>query len=525
MLHPTTAAPTTASPTQTLPLAPAASPLAALARLGHWVGQLPHRRTITVSVEDGLARIVVLRRRQVLAWWTTDLGGASSEGEQRLNAVGPPPWGLQLPAGRVVTDLPLTMPMLRPLRLTKVGRRYLEQVVLSEVTESVPFPVEEVDVGWRAHTSGKDRDVFAVALPKQALASHVQLLRQAGLRPVAAYAKAAALCLAAGVPDAVLVHLGKSQAAIALVRGQAPQAVHQVELPGEVSDPQDLADLVAREVELVAAYHRPVDPAEGAPIPVVLTGQVKEHANLVEALPPVLERPVLPFAPPCAHPDGFDPEAYAINLGLALADSARGSRDTRASRTAVAALNLLPERYLPRPLPVRPIAVFAALALFSAAALNIQGWVDRVATRAAAAAAQLTALQGRERQQRLVSIRITGLDKQAKAGAHTASALELRLAQFGEETLALQERMQTLATRAPGPGLQLSTLSMQGDSFVLTGAAAGYDDVLRYAKELRASGLFSEVKIGRMERPNSQAIEPGQVAGRLPVDFQMKAQR
>ncbi len=53
-------------------------------------------------------------------------------------------------------------------------------------------------------------------------------MKDAGVEPAATYSQAAALALAGGTPDAMVVHIGTDQAAVVLVGDWVPHLVHQV---------------------------------------------------------------------------------------------------------------------------------------------------------------------------------------------------------------------------------------------------------------------------------------------------------
>ncbi len=467
---------------------------------------LSRRRLVTVSIEDGSARIVVLKGKQVLTWWTADLAAAPRPPEESGNGHGPmqpsrpPLTAYAAPTGRIVADLPLKIPLIRHFTLTKVGKHYLEQVVLSEILDSIPFPREDVDIFWQAKRVGDEREVFAVAVAKQAMDSHVQQLRAAGLRPRAAYAKAVALASVAGVPDAVVVSLGLAQASIVLVRNSVPLAIHQMELREQEADQAALAAALAQDIELVASYNQPLEPQEGdAQVPVVLTGLLASRAPLVAALPAALDREMLPLATPFLIPQGFDPNEYAINLGLALADSARAGGQGKATRSGVPSLNLLPPRYLPKPLPTRQIAVFLTLALFAAATLGLRAQVSHMSSEAAALAGRLDSMERGDREQRISLLRASSLEAKAKTAANTISTLTAHLEGARNGTESTMDRLDTLVSQAALPRVQLSAIGLQGNNFALSGSAATYEDVLRYADDLRSSGAFVEVRTTRMD--------------------------
>ena len=343
------------------------------------ISQIFSRRNVTLTLKDGVIRAVVFKGRKVVTWGTASLADkplaeaddpdAQEKGQNDHVRVFLRELGVG--HGRVVTDLPLHTALTRHLPLPKIGRRYLEQVILSEVSETIPFSVEEMDLAWHVRSNDTGQEALTVAVSKEAIDDHVRLMKESGIRIKAIYSKAAALAHACALSDGIVAHLEPSRGEFVLVRQWVPRAVYQMKLPESDTSPQQFAEEVSRAVEHVAGYHQHVGPGDGSrPLPVVLTGQLSSKSSLVEALQQALQRDVLPFEPPMEYPDHFHPSEYAANLGLALADQSRTKPRSSTSSHGVPSVNLLPERHLPRSLPVRPTAIFVALLLFGVVALT-----------------------------------------------------------------------------------------------------------------------------------------------------------
>lgn len=472
--------------------------------LAYQIRQIFRRRKVTLSLENDVIRVVVVEGREVVAWGTAtqaeepvaENGDADLEGEGQADRLRTLLKQLGISRGRVVTDLPLHAPLMRHLQLPKMRQRYLEQVVAAEVLETIPFSAEEVDLAWQVRSNGTGQELLAVAVQKEVMDDHVRLLKEVGLRPLAAYSKAVALAHAAGVTDGIVAHLESSQVALVLVRKEVPQVAYQVEFAEHDTSPQEQAETVSRAVEVVAGYYQTVDSGDASQkLPVVLTGQLSGEGPLAQALEQALHREVLPFAPPMVYPEHFPPREYAINLGLALADQARTKARGKVSVHGVPSVNLLPERYLPRSLPIKPIAVFVALFLLGTVAFNVAPQVDSVSNEVAALSASLTEVQLQQRQQRLVlgSTRVIEVDTQA--AQHLSQGLESNLAGLEGDLEVLLEQLETLTSTALPPNVVLSSLKQLGDGFALTGTASTYEDVLQYTANLRTSDPFGVVWI------------------------------
>ena len=179
---------------------------------------------------------------------------------------------------------------MRQLQLPKIPKRYINSVIVSEVLEIVPFSEEEIDVPWQTRKTDQGNDIYAVAVPKKAINEHVEVLKGMNIQPSAAYSRATALAFAAGVSNAVVLHISPGQIAIILIREGAAQVVHRLELPWGNSITEYQAELVMQAIDQVLTYYEPNN-AEllNLKLPVIIMGQsVGEHPlvdSIREALP------------------------------------------------------------------------------------------------------------------------------------------------------------------------------------------------------------------------------------------------
>ena len=473
-------------------------------------------RTLTLSVEDGGVRLVIFRGKQVVAWdhgrWDSPSGESESEvppmvqGAARLRDLLAE---LKIRRGRLVTDLPLYAPLVRQLQLPKVSGRYLEPMVVSEVVDEIPFAREEVDIAWRSDKHREGQNIFAVAVPREKVDSQVRFAKDAGLLPKAAYSKASALALATGLSDVILVHQEPGETGLVLVAGGSPQVVHQLDLQQIEEDPSKWADVLSTAVDQVAGYYQSLNSeADGAALPVVMTGQASRNTALTDALTRTLTRPVLPFSPDLAYPSEFPAIEYASNLGLYLADQSKGRSSRKGVTTMGPSLNLLPQRHLPQGLlPIRAFFTFVILVLLTVPIFSATGQVEAVVKEASRLEEDLA---GKEkevlRHRKAVDLdRITN-EKLEEATKQTAQ-LSLRLEQLAEEMQMTISRFETITDLAVPRDVQLGSLAPEKGGFGLDGSANSHDAILQYAANLRDSALFSNATIQQVKGSTEQSVE------------------
>ena len=497
-------------------------------------------RTFTLSVESNLTRIVVFEGREVVAWGIADPeasaqywddlpeGRDDSEEVRKRYLLDQ----LRLRHARLVTDLPLYVPLTRQLKLPEMRRRYLKSVVMSEVAESIPFAPDEVDVKWRLEGDRPDSSVYATVVQKEVIDGHVQRLTDASIRyPAATYSQAAALAEAANAPDSIVVHLGREQAAIVLIRDRNPQVVHQVLLPKADKDSQARAEALARGVQQIVGFEQSVADVEiGQLRPLVLTGEVPGDTELGEELQNILGRDVLPLSPNISYPDDFPISEYAANVGLALLDRANPRWWRALARDGQTSLNLLSERHIPRRVPATAIGVFVALTFFALSAFNFTPRVDALTAEAAEAGSEV------ERKERLQRLHSLGKASAAKVEAESLEILQATLileahrGRLIEEMATLGaffERIRTITVTSRPEDVIVSNLSPKGDEFTLTASAPTFEGAIQYAENIRLSGLFVGVSVRKVSSDVGVTvhIDTGdeRKAGDAVVDFVIQA--
>ena len=463
--------------------------------------QLFKGRRVTISLDSDATRVVVSKGREIIAWGSVQVENPAPVGDEpgekpaeRLKAL-----LADLGAGRsrVITDLPLNAALTRHMQLPKMRGRYIEQVVLSELEETTPFALDEMDLTWQARNNGTDHDILAVASSRETINNHVRAMAEAGVRARVVFSKATALAHVAGVSDAIVANIGTSKAEVVLISGWVPQAVYEERHVGDVGlTHKEKAEHIVRAIEEVASYAQGLDTTDSAhDLPVLLTGEMPDDGPLAHEIRQALHRELITMAPPLIYPEHFPPGEYAANVGLILAEEVW--RRTRGKTTAyeAPALNLLPARHLPRRLPARQAAVFAGMLLLGAVAFQVSDRVDAVSAEQATLSARLSQLQRQERSQRILAGAAQATESQIRAAAGLTGELETHLSTFNDKLETALERLDVLTRTAIPPGVSVSSFGQQGNGYGFGGSSPTVETAIQYMKNLRESGLFSEAML------------------------------
>ena len=459
------------------------------------------RRRVTISLGPDAMRVVVSKGREIIAWGSVQVETPALVGDEpgekpaeRLKALLA---DLGAGRGRVITDLPLNAALTRHMQLPKMRRRYIEQVVLSELQETTPFALDEMDLTWQARNNGTDHDILAVASSRETVDNHVRAMAEAGVRASVVFSKATAFAHAAGVSDAIVANIGASQAEIVLISGWVPQAVYEERHVGDAgATHKEKAEHIVRAVEEVASYAQGLDTTDSAhDLPVLLTGEIPDDGPLADEIRQALHREIITMAPPLVYPEHFPPGEYATNVGLILAEEVW--RRTRGKTTAyeAPALNLLPERHLSKPLPAKQAAVFIGMLLLGAVAFQVSDRVDAVSAEQATLSERLSRLKGQERSQRLLSGTAQATESQIRAAASLTENLEAHLSSFNDELDVTLERLDLLTRTAIPPGVSVASFGQDGQGYGFGGLAPTVEAAIQYMKNLRESGLFGRAML------------------------------
>ena len=284
--------------------------------------------------------------------------------------------------------------------------------------------------------------------------------------------------------------------ATVLVNESTPQVVHRQEIPWTSTNPQGQADALAAAVDQVAGYYQARGPgSERELLPVVLTGELSGGESLMPNLTQVLGRRVLPFTPTVGCPEDFPRDAVAANLGLFLADQARAKRWGDSNGAIGPALNVLPQRYRPKPLPVVPMGVFVTLFLLVGLAIVITGPVnDKVAD---SDQSSLRRDQAKIEESAELETQMARLGEQREVEEARLKALDMGSG-LDQLKLNLDSLVNGLMVITGGTSrfeVELSGVASDEGGFALAGIADSYNQVFAYTDDLRASALIEEASI------------------------------
>jgi hypothetical protein len=332
------------------------------------------------------------------------------------------------------------------------------------------------------------------------------------------YSKAAALALAAGIPNAVVAHLSHDSADLVLVRDDLAKTVHRVSIPG-VSDPEGSASVLAQAIDELTAFEVESleDTAAREVDAVVLTGAMTTQPEVANAVRSMLGKRVRSVSPRVWYPDKFPASQYAINIGLALADwNVRSSSWRRSQGSRVRPTDLLPERHRVRTVPKKVTQVAAvSTAVATIVVCTVYG-AGQARQDVAALQASVASL---ERQARIDAAQASRLNREQTQVTSILGQITAIGQMMAERQATVDEAIARLAAMTIDSEVRrvdpIDISHTQGKVSITAGATS-INQALAYADALRQSGLFTTISVKDI---SAGAGAPGQGAGPITIMY------
>ena len=194
-------------------------------------------------------------------------------------------------------------------------------------------------------------------------------------------------------------------------------------------------------------------------------------------------------------------------MGLFLADrvEARGSQEE--SARAVPALDLLPQRHRPKPLPVLQTAIFMTLALLAVHPFDFTQLVNGKQLEAQTVTRNLRDLRSQEQKHNLILAR----HQEDQTGFDDAQTQGLALSSLQED---LKQDMDTLLTMldvitddAKPDNISLTTIAPLGVNWSVRGSAPIYEEALKYAAKLKGYPVFEDARAIQVQGSEAIGVE------------------
>jgi len=445
------------------------------------------KRVTTLFIRDTSIDLLVMKGEQVDKWASSPLEpGLVSQGlivdeaqvadkvEQIFKETG-------AQKSKVITALSGHDSLYRIITLPELPDAVLPEAIRREAKRTIPTPLENVYFSYQRLPSPKGESrIFLVTFPRELVDALVRTLRQAGVKPYVMDLAPLALCRIPDEPRAIIVNARLDYLDVAVIADRLPQVIRRLSLPGETESLEERLPVIAEEFNRTVAFYNsshmetPLD----STVPVFVCGDLVEAPETWQSVVGGAGYSVAALPSPVELPEGFNPNEFMVNIGLALKEVLIEKEEANFS---LVNLNALPEVYVPPRFSIVrvliPVVTAIGIGLIIFAVILILNNRANIETlRSEVTVAESTVIQ----QQGAIAA-LNGKIGPAKA---TADELSARITTMERRRARIHEDLDQIVRLATGQ-VSLKSVNHGGSSVAVTGTASDEDDIFGYARDLR----------------------------------------
>lgn len=455
------------------------------------------KRVTTLYIGDTDINLLSMKGMQVEKWASTPLApGLVSQGLIADEAaVAEKVRDLFKEAGlslkKVITALSGHDSLYRIITLPDVPEAVLPEAVRREARRAIPTPLDEVYYSYQSIPSMPgERRVFLVTFPRNSVDALVRTLRQAGVPPHVMDLAPLAIGRIPDVPRAIIVNSRLDHLEVMIIADRLPEVIRRLSLPGEAESLEETLPLIAEELNRTIMFYnsshidRPLD----STVPVFVSGDLAEVPETWQALVGDSGYSVSPLPSPVETPEGFNPNQFMINMGLALKEIRSDKGDAHFS---LVDFNALPEAYIPPSFSI--LRVLIPVGLVVGAGLVVLAVLMTTNARAGVQdlQSQVTTSEARVRQ---LQTEVNTLRSDISSAEARRDTLSNRISDLQLARAEMHDDLREIY-RLAGGTITLATVNHTGGSVTVRGSGQNLDAAYRYARVLSESGRFSAVWI------------------------------
>jgi len=460
------------------------------------------KKVTTLFIRDNSINLLVMKGEKVEKWASLPLEpGLVSQGlivdeaqvadkvKQLFKETG-------AQANKVITALSGHDSLYRIITLPELPAAVLPEAIRREAKRTIPTPLEEVYFSYQrlpALTKGESR-IFLVTFPRNLVDALIRTLRQAGVKPYILDLAPLALCRIPNEPRAIIVNARLEHLDVIVIADRLPQVIRRLVLPGEAESLEGRLPLIAEEFNRTVAFYnsshmeKPLD----STVPVYVCGELAEAPDTWQSVVGGAGYSVSPLPSPVEPPEGFNPNEFMVNIGLALKELRVEKEEANFS---LVNFNALPEVYVPPRfsilrvlVPVGTVIGIGLIVFLAILILNNRADIAALSSQVTVAETSVTQLQ-RD---------IATLKTQVGSVGALADELNTRLVTMERGRANVYLDLREIVNLAKEK-VALSSVNHVGSSITVKGTASNVGLIYSYARDLRSSPRFSKVWVSKVE--------------------------
>ena len=453
------------------------------------------KRVTTLFIRDNGISLLVMKGQQVEKWASLPLEpGLISQGlvvdeEQIADKVKQIFKETKVKTKKVIIALSGHDSLYRVISLPELPEAVLPEAIRREAKRTIPTPLEEVYFSYQQLPAprGESR-IFLATFPRNLVDVMIKTLRQAGVKPHIMDLAPLALCRIPDEPRAIIVNTRLDHLDVIVLVDRLPQVIRRLSLPTETESLEERLPFIAEEFNRTVAFYnsghmeKPLD----STVPVFICGDLAEEPETWQSMVGGVSYPVSTLPSPVDSPEGFNPNEFMVNIGLALKELLPEKEEANFS---LVNFNALPEAYLPERFSIVrvliPVVTVIGIGLIIFAVILIlynRSEIATLRTQVTTSETSVTQLQGQ----------ILTLTAQVNSAEAAAGALNDRFVTMerGRESIYLDLYEIVDLARA---NVFFQGIVHKGSSITVKGSASNVGLIYGYARDLKDSPRFSKV--------------------------------
>ena len=473
------------------------------------------KKVTTLFIRDNSINLLVMKGKRVEKWASLLLEpGLVSQGfildEARVAGRVKELFKLEkVTTRRVIAGLGGLDSLYRMITLPELPEAILPEAVKHEAGRVMPVSLDEVYLSYQLIPAprGEER-VFLAAFPRKMADALLRTLRQAGLEPYLMDLAPLALCRIPDEPRAIIVNARLNHHLdIIVMADRLPQLIRRLPLPSEAESLSEELPTISEELGRTVAFYnsshleKPLD----STVPVFVCGELTEIPETWQSLVGRLGSPVSLLPSPVESPEGFSPNEFMVNIGLALKELLPEKGEANFS---LVNFNALPEAYLPKALSIvrilTPVGIVAGIGLLVFIGLLAQSGSAHNAVLRSQLAITESRIAQQQKEVATLKEQIEPVEAQIEPVEATTGVFNTTLTGLKEGREEADRDLSQIVSLRPAE-VNLTEVNYEGSSVIVKGTAPDEDDIFKYTRDLR--GEFSTVIISSITEYIEEEIE------------------